>query len=224
MSAGHRWLLALSVAIVITGLAGIATLQPSRHHPSEAAAQPDHAPGAVPGRAPDSNALAALVLAPRDLGGGYRVSDDSATGLLDSAPCLAGLGASGVQAGRAATALIGPAPGGVPTVTEVLASYPASAAALVFGSVNATMRSCPTFAATLGGARLVVPLSAAVMAPVGNASRAYEGHFRLGGQEEQLDVAIVLEGQVVMGLVYVDRVPGLGDLGSTVRAAVAKLV
>jgi hypothetical protein len=165
------------------------------------------------------------LLGPRDLGRGFQVAGGAARALVDATPCLAGLGASGVQVGRAATALNGSGPGGVPAVTELLASYPASAAAPVFGSVNATLESCPTFAITVAGTRVVVPLNAGTMPLIGNASREYGGEFRLAGRAERLDVAVVLDGDVVLAVVYVDGAatssgPGLA---ATVRAAVAKL-
>jgi hypothetical protein len=142
---------------------------------------------------------------------------------VDSTPCFLGLGPSTFQAARAVTTLIGPGPGEVVAVTQVVASYPASAAASGFGSVNPALPACPEFALSIAGITEVVPLNVAIMPPTGNASRLYQGGFRFNRRMEDLDVALILEGRDVVGLVYVDPFPGSGDPLATIRAAVAKL-
>jgi hypothetical protein len=231
VSAGHRWLLAISLAIIVTGLVGIATLQPTGDHRGSPAYQPGHPTGpdgpvpsgALSDRAARSPALATRLLGPADVRGFTLGSIGSADAELESAPCLLGLGPSSFQTGRAVTALSGPGPSRLPAVTEVAASYPAAAAAPVFGSVAAALQACPAFAVTVAGTRVVVSMNAASTPVVGDASRLYDGRFRINGRMEQLDVALVLDGDDVLGLLYVDTVPAAGGFVGTVRAAVAKL-
>jgi hypothetical protein len=94
----------------------------------------------------------------------------------------------------------------------------------VFESVAAALQACPAIAVTVAETRVTVTMNTAAMPVVGDASRLYEGRFRITRRMEQLDVVLVLDGDYVVGLVYTDTVPSSGDLNSTVRAAVAKLL
>ena len=189
---------------------------------SSTTAAPDTTAG---GSGPDSAALAAGMLAPVDLGGFYRINDPYAAALLATAPCLAGVGAAQVQDGRAFTGLI--VPGGHPAVVEVAVSFPGSGSAEVFQSVNAALTSCTSFSADLGGTEVSLPIVPEQVPAVGDASAAYSGKFSVAGGSESLQVAVVLDGKIVLLVVYIDTVPPsnaiYGDLPSTVGAAIGKL-
>ncbi len=240
MRASYRWILALAAGIVIAGVVGVAihrqpatgsaappvptTVPPAPTtlpHPTTAA--PSTTVG-VPGTG--SAALAANLLVPTDLGGFYAVSASAANALLDSAPCLAGLAPSAAQSGRAVTGLLGPDAGSVPDITEVVISYPGAAAGAVYRSLTATLQACPTFGLAVGGTRVTVPLAAANLPAVGDASSLYQGQFQLDGRREQLGIGMVLAGHNVLTITYIDTVPPsnalFGDLPSTVSAALGK--
>lgn len=238
----ERALLATATAVLAAGVAGSVTIGTSSpaegsHSPPattkgtattatspSATGAPTTAPGpGSPG--PDSAALAAGMLAPVDLGGFYRVNDPYASTVLSTAPCLAGVGPSQAQNGRAFIGLV--VPGGHPAVTEVAASYPGSSAEQVFHSVNDALTACTTFSANLAGDQAHVQLSAQSNPQVGDESSSYGGSFNAGGRNWSLQLEVVLDGKIVLLVVYVDTIPPsnaiYGDLPSTVGAAIGKL-
>ncbi|HEY3810417.1 MAG TPA: hypothetical protein VGL49_03200 [Acidimicrobiales bacterium] len=248
MRASHRWILALAAGIVVAGVVGVAvhhapaagspgraspapttkaataTSRPATSHPSTTTPAPP--PTVVAAPPATSAALAANVLIPTDLGGFYSVSVAAANALLDSAPCLAGLAPSAAQTGRAVTGLLGPDAGSAPDITEVVISYPGATAAAVYRSLTAAIQACPNFGLSIGGTPVDVPMAAGNMPTAGDASSVYQGQFLLRGRRQQLGIAFVLAGRIVLTIVYIDTVPPsntlFGDLPSTVSAALRK--
>lgn len=236
----ERVLLAMAAAVLAAGVAGSVTVgkspatrgstsPPTTVGGTTTAPPATTAPGTTapgPGGAgPDSAALSAGMLAPVDLGGFYRVNDPYASTVLSTAPCLAGVGPSQAQNGRAFVGLV--VPGGHPAITEVAASYPGSSAEQVFHSVSDALAACTTLSANLKGEQVNVRLSAQSNPPVGDASSSYGGTFSAGGRNWSLQLEVVLDGKIVLLVVYVDTVPPsnaiYGDLPSTVGAAIGKL-
>lgn len=234
MRTAERLLVGATVAILAAGVAGSftvgssgaprdslvgpASIPTTTTAPTSTASAPD-----TPG--PSTAALTAGMLAPIDLGGFYRVDQAYASTVLTTAPCLAGMAPSQSQSGRAYVGLMVPA--GHPAVTEVAASYPGSTAEQVYQSVKAVLAACSGFAVDLDGAGVRVQISHQDIQAVGDASAAYGGTFPVGGRTESLQVAVVLDGKIVLVVVYVDTVPAsnaiYGDLPSTVEAAIGKL-
>ena len=227
-------LLAVAAATVVAGIAGAATISPGHPTSARGSAPTTTSPASVVtppattvpgGPGPTSAALAAGMLAPVDLGGFYRVNDPYASNVLSTAPCLAGVGPSQAQSGRAIVGLI--VPGGHPAITEVAASYPGSAAEQVYQSVNQALAACTAFSVNLAGSVVTVPVSRQNLPPVGDASSAFGGTFTNSGRTETLQLEVVLDGKIVLVVVYVDTVPAsnaiYGDLPSTVGAAIGKL-
>ena len=237
----ERVLLATASAILAAGVAGAVTVgrAPSArgsapphtsttsgfHNPSNTTTTVPSATTAPGGPGPDSTALTAGMLAPVDLGGFYRVNDPYASTVLATAPCLAGVGPSQAQSGRAFTGLV--VPGGHPAITEVATSYPGSAAEQVFHSVNDALAACSAFSANLAGQNIRVQLSPQSTPAVGDASDSYGGTFAAGGKTWSLQLEVVLDAKIVLVVVYADTVPPTnaiyGDLPSTVGAAIGKL-
>ena len=241
MTAVERTLLAMVTAILAAGVAGAVIIGGSRATSPPGTAGGGHAtttqappsstnppPSTAPpgaGAGPDSAALAAGMLAPVDLGGFYRVNDPYASTVLSTAPCLAGLSPSQAQNGRAFVGLV--VPGGHPAITEVAASYPGSSAAQVFHSVNDALAACSAFSADLEGQQARIQLSPQNTPQVGDASNSYGGTFTVDGKTRSLQLEVVLDGKIVLLVVYADTVPPsnaiYGDLPSTVGAAIGKL-
>lgn len=231
----------MATAVLAAGVAGSVTVGKSpsakmSHPPTTTKGTPTTvappgstgAPTTAPGPGspgPDSAALTAGMLAPVDLGGFYRVNDPYASTVLSTAPCLAGVGPSQAQNGRAFIGLV--VPGGHPAITEVAASYPGSSAEQVFHSVNDALNACTTFSANVEGEQAHVQLSPRNNPAVGDASSSYGGTFSAGGRSWSLQLEVVLDGKIVLLVVYVDTVPPsnaiYGDLPSTVGAAIGKL-
>lgn len=245
----HKGLTALSLALLAAGAAGVATHRDPPTGPGigAAARAPVTAPAttvpAAPGDAPsttlvpvptvpagpvaDSAQLAAGMLDPTDMGGYYHVDGSVASATVASAPCLAGLGPSSRQAGRAQTALLGPDLHSLPAFVEVVASYPGQAAASVYQEVVAAVSACPRFAITFGGTPLAVPLTSESIPPVGLASSAWSGTAPYGGSTLRFHVGVVLDGHSVLALVWIQNVPPdaaiMGNFTSTLSAALGKL-
>ena len=227
--------LGLCGALIAAGVVGVTTHgSPSAHSASAsttvtpATSAPTGssttAPAAGPGAS--SQALAANLMTPTDLGGFYRVSSAVGAALVRSAPCLAGLGPSPTQNGNASIGLVGPDAGGLPFITELVSSYPGGSASGVYQQVDAALRSCPNFTATIEGTQEHVPLSEGNLQPVGDASTEFEGSFNPGGRAEKLQVGLALSGRNVVCIVWVAAAgynPIYGDLPSTLSAAIGKL-
>ena len=227
-------MLSAAAAVLAAGVAGAATVGTTRvkgtataSTTSSPATRTTPAPTTTVagGPGPSSAALAAGMLAPVDVGGFYRVNDAYAATVLATAPCLAGAGPSPSQNGRAVVGLVVPA--GHPAITEVAASYPGATAERVYESVNQAIAACVAFPVNLGGESVTVHMSPQSLPPVGDASSAYRGTFNAAGRDQALQVEIVLDGKIVLVVVFVDTVPAsnpiYGDLPSTVGAAIGKL-
>ena len=243
----HKWLTATSLALLVAGAVGAATHRSpgpaapagasQTSVPARTAAPPSTAPGptttlpdvpSIPaGPVPGSAQLAANLLDPTDMGGYYHVYPSVAASMLASAPCLAGLGPSASQSGRAQEALLGPDLHSLPTFVEVVASYPGQTAASVYQEVVTALHACPRFAITFGGTPLAVPLVAKSIPPVGLASRAWAGTVAYDGSNLKIQVGAVLDGHTVVALIWIDRVPPeaaiMGGFTSTLSAALGKL-
>ncbi len=244
----QKLLTATSLALLVAGAAGVVT---HRQHPPDptagaasrsgtpapATAPASTAPGPAttlpevpsvpPGPVATSAQLAGNMLDPTDMGGYYHVYPSVAAATLASAPCLAGLGPSKSQAGRAETALLGPDLHSLPTFVEVVASYPGQAAASVYQEVVAAVDACPRFAVTFGGTPLAVPLVDRSIPPVGLASSAWAGTVPYAGSNLKIQVGTVLDGHSVVALLWIDSVPPeaaiMGGFTSTLSAALGKL-
>lgn len=163
------------------------------------------------------------------MGGYYQIEPTTAAAVLGSAPCLAGLRPSPAQSGRAASALVGPNLYGVPTFVETAVSYPGSSAQSVYRALVATMASkaCTNFGLQFSGTSEKVPMTPAPIPAVGDADSVWQGQFQLPGRTEKLQVGLVLVGQIVLNLIYVDTVPPsdpiMGTFVSTLSNAIGKL-
>lgn len=179
-------------------------------------------PAVVP---PDSFALSRGLVTPSDMGGYYRVEPDSATALVDSAPCLAALAPSPSQAGRAVTGLLGPDSHSLPFMAEVVSSY--TTAPAVYRSVAASLGMCSNLAFSFGGIRAVASLRPLPLDPVGQADSAWQGEFSVGGAQFTLQVGVVLYGSAVLAVIWIDSVPPsdpvMGSFTSTLSVAIGKL-
>ena len=229
-----RWLGVACAALLAAGAVGMVTT--SRHGPSAPAvstatlrrpAAGGPATSIPSGPVPGSTGLASAMINPTDMGGYYRIDPSQAAAILNSAPCLAGLQPSAGQAGRADTALLGPDLHSVPTIVEVAASYPRGAAEAVYRDVVAAIGACPRFAFSFGGSTVSVPLLAGTIPPVGVADQVWAGSFPYGGVTLRLQVGVVLDGQTVLALMWIDSIPPaaaiMGDFPSTLSAALGKL-
>ena len=167
------------------------------------------------------------MVTPTDMGGFYHVDLTTAASILNSAPCLGGFEPSPSQSGRAATGLIGPDYLGVPTIVEEAVSYPGSSADAVYRSLAAVMRDCASFPVELGGTHVSVRLAPFTIPAVGDAVVCFQGDFAYAGRTDKLQVGVVLNGQTVLLLLYIDSVPQsnplFGDFVSTVSNALGKL-
>jgi hypothetical protein len=232
-------LLGVCVAVIGTGIAGVATHQSDGHHLTTTAttrAPATSASTSVPattstttaaGPGASSQALAANMLTPTDLGGFYRTNTGFAASVIRSAPCLAGLGPSPSQSGMASTGLVGPDAGGLPFIAEIAGSYPGATSAAVYQQVTAALKACSTFSASIEGVSDHVPLSEGNLQQLGDASAQFEGSFNSGGRAERMQVGVALSGQDVVCVVWVAATAGYnpiyGDLPSTLSAAIGKL-
>jgi hypothetical protein len=166
------------------------------------------------------------LLTPTDLGGYYHVEADDGVTFLSSAPCLAGLSPSSAQSGRAVTALLGPDLGSLPEIVEVVVSYPGSAALPVYRAVATTMQGCPAFSAGIAGADVHVPMAAAQMPLLGDASSLYQGQFTQAGRTLQLSLAMAADNGEVILVAYLDTQPPanaiFGGVVATISAAIGK--
>ena len=228
-------LLGLCGALIAAGVVGVTTHGSASAHRAGASTtvtsatsiptgssttEPVTGPGAT------SQALAADLITPTDLGGFYRVNPAAGVALVRSAPCIAGLGPSPTQNGNASAGLVGPDAGGLPFITEILSSYPRGTATAVYQQVETALRSCPNFTANIEGTQEHVALSEGNLQPVGDASSEFEGSFNAGGRAEKLQVGLALSGQNVVCIVWVAAAAGYnpiyGDLPSTLSAAIGK--
>lgn len=249
MTGPHRWLLALSVALLIAGAGGIVAhgrLGPPPATRASASVAPSSAttvapapvapttsttlvaaPTVPPGPAAGSAALAAGMIDPTDMGGYYRIDASAAASVLHSAPCLAGLTSSTSDVGRADTALLGPDYHSVPTIVEAVSSYSGQVPAAVYRAVVAAVDACPSFSVTFGGIPLAVPLRSMSIPPVGLASSAWSGTVPYSGSTIEFELGVVLDGHSVVALMWFDSVPPaaaiMGDFTSTLSAALGKL-
>ena len=243
----HKWLLALSAALLISGAGGVLTHSRSSQRDPVSAPVPVRstasssslppapaspttlvpAPAVPPGEPADSATLAAGMITPTDMGGYYRIDSSAAATILHSAPCLAGLTSSSADTGRADTALLGPDYHSVPTIVEVVASYSGQQPAAVYRAVVAAVDACPSFAVNFGGTALGVPLRRITIPAVGLASTAWAGTVPFAGSNLELQVGVVLDGHSVVALMWIDSVPPsaavMGDFTSTLSVALGKL-
>ncbi len=230
----HRWLGSACAVLLAAGAVGVATRSRSG---LSATADPTvtlrHAPAGGPATSvptasvPDSSVLSAAMINPKDMGGYYRVDPSQATAISNSAPCLAGLQPSNRQAGRADTALLGPDLHSVPTIVEIAASYTAGTAEAVYRDVVAAVGACPSFGFSFGGSGVSATLVAGTIPPVGVADQVWSGTFTYAGASLSLQLGVVLDGQTVVTLMWLDSVPPaaaiMGGFTSTLSAALGKL-
>lgn len=167
------------------------------------------------------------MLTPTDMGGYYRIDASVGSAILDSAPCLGGVEPAPSQSGRATSALLGPDRYGSPTFVEVAASYPAGQATGVYRALTTAIMQCLPFSVDFAGTHQSVFLRSATTPAVGDAVSAWRGTFELVGQIEQLQVGVIVQGDLVVVLVYFDSLPPsnpiMGDFSSTLSNAIGKL-
>lgn len=230
----QRILTALCVGLLAAGGAGAAThTQPHRHASSPAptstsAAPTTTVPTTVAGPAgPSTATLAAGLVTPTDMGGYYRVVAASGASLLDSAVCLAPLQPSPAQSGRALTALLGPDSHSVPFIVEDVASYPGTSARSVYTSVAAALGDCSSLSFSFDGVPATTRLAPSDIPPVSDADRVWAGSFSAGGSAFTIQLGLVLDGQTVLALVWIDSNPPsdpvMGSFTSTLSLAIGKL-
>ncbi|HET9076337.1 MAG TPA: hypothetical protein VFN68_05355 [Acidimicrobiales bacterium] len=231
----HRWLASCCAALLAAGAVGVAT----HRGPGAPAGRPagTTVPAAPAGTTPvptttlgpvaGSAALSARLIGPGDLGGHYTADPGAAAAVLASAPCLAGLEPSPSQAGRAATALLGPGAHSLPAVVELAASYSGREPAAIYQQVVAAVSACPAFGLGFGGATLSVPLTPSALPPVGVADSAWAGMVPFAGSNLAVQLAVVLDGHTVLGLLRLGPGPvpaaGSGGFAAALATAVGKL-
>ena len=176
---------------------------------------------------PGTAALEAGLITPADMGGYYREVPSVGQTTLGGASCLAVLQPSADQGGRAVTALLGPDAYSVPTIGEEVASYRGTGAGAAYGALVKEVSACPSFTLSFGGRTVTSRLAPTGIPPVGDADRVWSGGFGYGGSSFSLEAAVVLDGQDVLVVVWVDRVPPsdpvMGSFTSTVSLAIGKL-
>lgn len=232
--------MAAAIALLGAGLGGVAThgvaTQRVVHHPAPptaatgppaTTASPSTTTTVPAGPAPTSSDLVAGMITPTDMGGYYRVSTDSAASFFASTPCLASLEPSSGQAGRAVTGLFGPDEYSIPTIVEAAVSYPGTASGPAYRAATQAVGTCPAFETVFGSTRVSVPLAAYTIPPVGDADSVWQGRFTYEGAQFRFQIGLVLDGQTVLALVFVDTVPPadaiMGSFVSTLSLAIGKL-
>lgn len=185
----------------------------------------------TPGRAgppdPGSPALQAGLITPTDMGGYYRTEPSAGAALISTAPCLGFLGAGPSQSGRAATALLGPDAHSVPTIVEEVASSPGTSARSSYEGAVAAVGACRALILDLGGSEVSARLAATTIPPVGDADRVWSGSFATGAATFTVQIGVVLDGDEVIALLWIDSVPPsdpvMGSFVSTLSLAIGKL-
>ncbi|HLI53972.1 MAG TPA: hypothetical protein VKU88_06590 [Acidimicrobiales bacterium] len=199
---------------------------PAPPAPTTGASQPGTSAASGPAP-PTSGALREALINPTDMGGYYRVDPSAAETILDSSACLAPFQPAPAQAGRAVTGLLGPDRFSLPTIVEVLGSYRGAAAYSVYESVSAALASCAALGFDFGGRTVSAALTPLALAPVGQADGAWSGTFAYSGTSLQVQLGAALDGQTVVGVVFITTVPPLdpimGDFPSTLSLALGKL-
>lgn len=241
MTGVQKLILAAAIALIGAGLGGVATHRgptrtlvhrsvpvPSTARPPGPSAPVTSATTTVPaGPAPTSSDLAGGMITPTDMGGYYRVSPDSAVSFLAASPCLASLQPSSAQAGRAVMGLLGPDEFSIPTIFEAAASYPGAAAGTAYHNAVGAVAACTAFGTEFGSAKVSVPLTAYSIPPVGDADQAWQGRFAYAGAQFSFHIGLVLDGQTVLSLVFIDSLPPaaaiMGGFTSTLSLAIGKL-
>lgn len=231
MTGPYKLVLAAAVALLGSGIgAAVAHVRPAGApaHRRGPVATTATTPPPPPTPAPATSAqLEAGLITPTDMGGYYRVHPGAAEALLDSSACLASLQPSPAQAGRAVTGLLGPDLYSLPAIVEVVDSYRGASPAAVYRSVVAALGSCRTLSFAFGGQRVSAPLAPLALAPVGQADAAWAGRFSYSGATLAVQLGVDLDGQDVVSVVFIDRVPPLdaimGNFPSTLSLALGKL-
>lgn len=176
---------------------------------------------------PASTTLGAGLVTPTDMGGYYRVVPSSGEALLDSSPCLAEFQPSPAESGRALTALLGPDSHSVPTFVEEVASYPGTSSRPVYESIVAALDACSSFSFSFGGTATTARIAPFSIPPVGDAVRVWAGPFTADGSAFTIQLGVVLDGQDVLALIWIDSNPPsdpiMGSFTSTVSLAIGKL-
>jgi hypothetical protein len=177
--------------------------------------------------APGSAELQAALLSPADLGGFVRpLSPEAASEVFSSAPCFSDLSVS-MPSSTVETALAGAAGPGLPLVVEWLGSYPGGQADRAYAAAATALRACGHFRVDVEGVARSVDVTRSDLGPFAMPSVVMRGRFAADGGTEQVGVAVVRSGQVVLALVYVDGVPPVypvfGNLQSTLVTAAGKL-
>lgn len=243
----HRLLVGLCLVLLLGGVAGVVadrsgragaearspgrTAGTARAEPTTAPVAPSTPASVAPSTSrpagPGSAALAAGLITPTDMGGYYRIVPSYATSMLSSAPCLAALGATASQSGRALTALLGPDEHSVPTIVEEVSSYPGETSRSHYERAVGGIGACTDFSFEFGGPRVSAHLRPSAIPSVGDAERVWSGSFTAGGASFDMEIGVVLDGQEVLSLVWIDSVPPsdpvMGSFASTVSLAIGKL-
>lgn len=247
MRAASRVIFALCLGLLLAGAGGLIahnTEGPGPAHRTSTALPPGPAstPGAgtvtVPPGAttttisPPVTVLSAMnleanLLVPNDLGGYYHPVPTESAKQWAGSGCLAPLGQPQGAARQAVQFLQGPYSGGLPLINEQLDAFstlPAATAA--YRSLASTLASCPAPAVAVYTNPVSVPLTSFPIPALGDQADAVQGTYRLHGRAEQLTVAVVRTAATIVVFAYAHTLPVsnpiLGDVTSTVRAAVGK--
>lgn len=161
------------------------------------------------------------------MGGYYEVDPQVAAAVFDSAPCLAALQPSPYEAGRAATALLGPDRHSVPTIIEEVASYPGAGSGSVFRAISGSLTACRSLSFDFAGTPVTSRMAESTIPPVGDADQVWAGQFAYAGQSFTVDIGLVLDGPEVLSVIWLDSVPAsnavMGSFASTLSLAIGKL-
>ncbi|MDQ6840282.1 MAG: hypothetical protein M3137_18590 [Actinomycetota bacterium] len=241
-----RLLFVVCLAVVAAGAGGLIADHTSAPGPAGGrlrvtAPAPSHVPGSppttvsppatattlAPVTVPTAMNLEANLLVPNDLGGYYHPTPAESAPQLARSGCLAPLGHPAGTARQAVQFLEGPYFGGLPLINEQLDAFSSvDAASSAYRSLAASIGACTAPAVAVYTSSVRVALTPLTIPGLGDQDNAVHGTYRLHGRTEELTVAVVRTGSTIVVFAYADTMPVsntiLGDVSSTIRAAVGK--
>lgn len=227
--------------VVLAGVGGLVAHQsgtsssqpkatPAVPVPTTAGSLPVTPPTTPPTASQSVPSLATLqgdLIVANDLGGYYTPMPADSQQQLGASGCLAVLGQKRLVIHSAQQFLEGPYHGGLPLINETISAYGNVVfAKQAYTEVAAALRSCRAPTVSIYGNGVMVPLSPVALNPLGDQAIAYHGGYQLHGHAEELTVAVVRNGALIVVFVYADTVPqsnpALGSVDSTLAAVVGK--
>lgn len=171
--------------------------------------------------------LRAQLLVADDLGGYYIPVPAESAKQLSGSGCLASLGRVPGAVHQVTTFLEGPYQGQLPIINEQLSALASPAvAADGYRAVTAALSACRAPVFSIYTTSVPVALGPLSIPALGDEAMAVQGTYSVQGRTERLTVVVARNGGTIVVLLYADAVPVsnviLGDVASTVRAAIGK--